>query len=452
MSKVILKYVANWIIPQKGECISGILEVFEDGSSELELIGSFGSLNYYPIIIGITSSGRKITLYNCYATNRAFSSGGFKTEKLTVNIVFDGVHFENKDELKFNEVMVNYSNLEEWFGVNNIKVESDDNKENFTATAKYYSEGSPEVEVADNIKLKIKNFTKFPSRKLVQIDANFKEESFISIYSDSLIDFFECMDIHNCMRNFLSLGVGNPVDIRNIKGVIYKEGTRNIIVNIYFKELKNKCRELIPSQMLFDYNEIRCNFIDYITNWYSKYNKLNDIFSLYFSAIYNNYLYISNKFLQYTQALESYHRRVRNNEVKVDEEYIKNREAVLDILKGTEYCDWLCNVLEVKNEPTFRGRLQELLSENKELLNTSKTKIKSFVNKIYETRNYYTHFDEKKRARALSGEDLYKATCVLEIIIKSCIMREIGFSYEEVKKLLNQDIIKLNMRGVMSIL
>ncbi len=52
------------------------------------------------------------------------------------------------------------------------------------------------------------------------------------------------------------------------------------------------------------------------------------------------------------------------------------------------------------------------------------------------SRNYYTHYDDSIKSKALSGEDLFKLTEKLRILLVIIILSETGFSSKEIEELL----------------
>src|SRR5262245_34358124 len=78
---------------------------FTDGEyAELSLIGAFEGSNPFDrvtpeIVLGIGSSGQRITLYNCHPGASVFNLGsGPSTQVIRAQFLFVGVHFEKESE------------------------------------------------------------------------------------------------------------------------------------------------------------------------------------------------------------------------------------------------------------------------------------------------------------------------------------------------------------------
>ena len=88
-----------WLPANPDKKISGTLKFHPVEGTNLELIGSFKEINdlnnfkNQKIILGI-SSGKSITLYQCYESQFHVNMQGHFCSSFTVNVVFLGHHFE----------------------------------------------------------------------------------------------------------------------------------------------------------------------------------------------------------------------------------------------------------------------------------------------------------------------------------------------------------------------
>ena len=65
--------------------------------------------------------------------------------------------------------------------------------------------------------------------------------------------------------------------------------------------------------------------------------------------------------------------------------------------------------------------------------------VKSFIQKVLDTRNYLTHYDANIKGRAAEMESLYFITQKLKIIMRAQLIIQLGFSVEETDKLLSKN-------------
>ena len=57
-----------------------------------------------------------------------------------------------------------------------------------------------------------------------------------------------------------------------------------------------------------------------------------------------------------------------------------------------------------------------------------------FVQKVVDTRHYYTHYSKSKEDKIFKGEELFFAINILRIVLSYYILIEIGFKKEFIEK------------------
>ena len=115
-----IEYNGHWYTTENPDRqIAGTLTFSPDQGAYLNLIGSFHNgkdredILELQFILGTTYDGIKITLYSCFLTQLKSGSRGF-TSRFLAQFVFVGVHFREKNELRFTTISIHYSNLDDW--------------------------------------------------------------------------------------------------------------------------------------------------------------------------------------------------------------------------------------------------------------------------------------------------------------------------------------------------
>lgn len=444
MEKSELKGV--WWLPENNEnCVSGVLKFDSDKGAYLELMGQISEYDEFEIniILGKTSDGKDITLYKCLEMSKTFSSNGFPTTKVFANITFRGVHFKTEDEIKFNEISCHYSNLDEWAWMNGININVLSNE----IEIKYKLPPKVSSDINEEYTIVVYPNTRPPSRCLIQKEATITQKVYVKVINKKLNSFHEHIKQLRHIQNFISLGIGEPSTIIDIvgKSEINKEKFNEqffypeIKVYIYNKQSPRERKQILPQCMLFSLKDIEDDFDDILKMWYGRKNDvLKPVIDLYFGTLYNSDMYLEQRFLSLVQAIESYHRRTKiNNEIDPNEH--ENRVDNIINSVDSQYKEWLKHRLLYSNEPTLRKRLKEILDDCDTLLNLpSSRKKKSFICKICDTRNYFTHYDNSLVDRAARESELFEICEKLKIIIEFNLLIEIGFDKEMVYRLLKE--------------
>ena len=149
--------------------------------------------------------------------------------------------------------------------------------------------------------------------------------------------------------------------------------------------------------------------------WFLNAQRLRLVCELFFGAQYNPQMYAESKFLNFTQALEVFHRVTRERNYVPNEEYERYRQALERAIPAEapekvsqpvheRLKDKLKVMLKYGNQYTLRDCLRDLIDS---LEADSKRRIspnlKSFINRVVDTRNYLIHGDEGLKGKALSG-------------------------------------------------
>ena len=439
----LLEYKGIWWLPENQERkIAGTLRFIPEVGPILELIGSFWDLPDLhkvagpEIILGTSDNGKKITLFKYNGRKDEISWPGLQVTTIKMKVVFIGYHFIKREDLVFDSISINYSYLNEWYAENPFSVEW-----NLPKSYKLlYKCHEPVIIELEEFKISLEPEFSAAYRKVNNFNIKYliylKIEGNKKHYFEDLIIFIEKL------RDFISLGVKRPIypniiKVRTDKNVrLMQDGTEiNPLIEVFFnignRELQEKT--LIPSDMLFSFNDIKHQFKNCLEKWIEIEDLLKPVKNLYFGTSYNPRMYLEDKFLNLIQALETYHKRKFKESFSIKpEDYKKVLEKILEVIPS-EYKNHFENKLEYAYESTLRTRIKGIIEHNSDIVKlflTNNREKKSFINKVIQTRNYLTHYDEKLKEKAAKGEELYWLTQKLKILIEIVLMREIGLDSE----------------------
>ena len=467
------EYKGVWWLPDNPEKrISGTLMFVPGEGAVLNLMGSFngsfeeikstnsegsitkrvwtGKLFEPEIMLGTSSGGKKITLHKCFETNERYSSSGFPTSSFYANIVFIGWHFTKPEELKFKSFFVNYPYFEEWseIGVFSYRRESEEKSKQYEV--KY--------EVPEPVKTKINNFKiSFDHNLNVSGDwlreVNLKHTTFIEIEPEDELHFEEYQSILYHLQNFLSLATTRAIYPLSVEATtehckrvstFSKGKVRHPHIEIFYNVIGkvDLSEKLTDYDMLFTFEDISGQFETYLQNWFGKAELLKPVYDLFFGTLYNPSMYLELQFLSLIQAVESYHRRRFGGKYLSDEDYKGAYDtlvnAIPDSVKG-DFKQSLKSRIQYGNEFSLRTRLKRLFNsdEYQEILNEFVENKGDFIGAVVDTRNYLTHYEGEEKAAI--GKELAPFIQKLKILLKICLLTELGFSSEEIKKLFSRN-------------
>lgn len=449
------EYNGIWWLPEKPEAqISGTLKFSPNEGAILNLIGSFKEIINInkmlapDIILGVSSTGKNITLYKCFETKSSFSMPGFQTSSFSANIVFIGAHFKNSKDIKFKSIATHFFLLDEWVNISGFDIKYLWKEKG--VIIKYKLLKPFQVNINDNLKLLIDIRATFPSLSVVQKEASIKQKTWIEIESLEELHFEDYLKILYHIRNFLTLGVSESVYPLAIEGItdqnkqIINNNVYNQPIEIFYMlpDMLKTPEMLHPFDMLFTFKDISNKFEFFLRNWFQKADLLAPVYDLYFGTLFNPHIYLEHKFLSLIQAIESFQQRVYGGKYLLDEEYSHIYNILVNAIPaGTneEFKESLKSKLKYGNEFTLRKRLKNIFDKYHEILNIFIDNNRSFIEKVIATRNYETHHDASLKEYSAHGEELYHLNQILKILLEICLLSELGFSSMEIKNLFSRN-------------
>ena len=433
------QYRGYWWLPDKPEKkIHGTLTMSTSDRTLLELDDSLSEVQPFKpsrfapkIILGQSMQGVRLTLLDCIQIDVSFGlATGLKTQTLLVQMVLVGVSFERIEDVKFKSVSVEFSAIDQWIPLNAFEV-----KHEGQTTAITYTRPSPIEVIIDGAKLTVE-FQAFPRYDFPK-EVCITQKIFLAIETNSEEPFevFEHLIFH--LQNLITLGLEQAISPLSIvafnpRVAIEIQGQRvSTPIEVAFRYRRSE-GTLESVKPFFDFRDIQEHFQTVVKTWFEKESLLEPVSVGYFGPFYSPRMYLEQKFLGYTQALESYHQRVFDGYGIPPDAYSKITPAVMTVVP-TEHSDWFHSKLDY-NEPSLRQRLKALLSK----AGWIDLGGNAFVDKVVKTRNYNTHHDEELKDEAASGEQLILLTLKLQLLIKIALLREIGLEDGKIETIIKR--------------
>jgi hypothetical protein len=177
-------------------------------------------------------------------------------------------------------------------------------------------------------------------------------------------------------------------------------------------------------EMLLPVSALDGRVDDVLRRWLDLYSARRPALELMFAVVFAEWLFVETRFLLLAQAAEVYHRLAFPQGVLPDDEHKRRLRAVIDAAP-LEQQEWLGEKLEHSNEPSLKGRLDELVEYS--ALAPHAVLRPKFARRVTDTRNYRTHYDPKIEKRAVKDDDLYWLSEELRALLTACLLRDLGF-------------------------
>ena len=436
------EYTGLWWLPGNPDNkIPGRLTFNQREGAILELDGCFtddpkiGELFSPEIVNGVSSTGINVTLHHCLGqhfseTIRGHPPKRFYTSRLYAHEVFVDTNFERPEDIRFRYLSVDYSGLDAWVGTSGFDIQP----EKDGISIKYKTPDSIPVFINSELMLFIVFSTSYSPFALTEVDV--KQKAHIMIAPAQERNLEEYQNIVRRIQDFLTLANMEPIYPLSIEGETgNKTSYPKIKIFYQLPRVHKAAFETSTFRPLFTFKTISDKFEHFLQNWFAKANQLEPVYQLYFGYIYNPHMYLEQKFLSLVQALESYHRRTMQNYELPEDKHNERIRKIFDAVPQ-EHKGWLSGKLEYSNEPSLRKRLKELLDSDSVSISDFIVNRGNFINKVVTTRNYLVHYDPKLEEKAAKGEELHSITRCIQFLVESCLLKELGFSPDEVQDFL----------------
>lgn len=440
-----LKYIGQWKLPESKQWqLTGELSFDIEKGIELNLLGSFAKNENekefnFPIIHGFTADGKKISLLSCSGWADT-AIPGIMQSKFQAQYIVIGAWIFNTEDLKIETVAVHYSNLDEWVNVHGFEVEKKTRQKDdqYSAILKY-----TQPKLIPLFESTEKNVCLWFSAKSPWLGLNVNQNTisqkiFLNIKYAKLANFNYALNEITRFKDFFAFGLSRYVVPTEINLDFKNGGEETIRVNVVYKE------QIYPKQIedkifdyttLFSYEHIKDNASTVVGNWLIHYDKLHPVFDRFFDSFYNPSMSNSNHFLNIMFGIETYHRRTNDTTYFPDSHFKELKEALKAALpEGKENKVWFNMRFNYANEIPLKKRLQLLCDNFEKIIELFEPNIPEFIKKVADTRNYLVHYDEGLKNKSISEDDMPKYFLSLRIILELCILKEMGFSEEEMTK------------------
>lgn len=417
----------------------------------LELLGSLNTTEpfggnpgqTFAIVQGmVKGSGECVTLRDCllYSTSAELF---ITSTKLVADCVYFGHRywFDSIAEIRFDSLTLSYTYLNDWMFQKNIQI--DVAYREGRGIAKYdasYIQPKPITAVTENAEIEIWSAMSGNSRIN---EESIKDEYRISITPRQPLHFDEYLNIINFqLRSFFTLATGQTNHLISIGG---KASEDRGMMSAYFRQPGYKEKQIIITswQMLFEFADVEDELPKYLSNWIALSDKLQPVIGEFFYVSSQQNLAVEVQFLALTRALEGYHRIVCNGQYLTPEAYKPIKEALIGAIPcGVEesHRDKLKGMLKYGYEYSLRKRLKdicdEVLADNSVAVQGITGKPGDFSNKITQIRNVLTHPDVRAEAADLSASELLDYVRKMQMLLRICFLKEMGFAPAEAKRLL----------------
>lgn len=444
-----LRVTGEWWLPgETSRKLYGTLTFEQNSRPMLETIGRFTDADreiaaYESILIVLgVADGKLVTLYRVREVHvqNLFSLGNANVS-YQIEFAFVGDHIESEDELVFDRVAVEYSDLPEWSGRSGLSL-SVSRTDGIDVQARYRRPEPLSVGLEDGSRIRF--WSGFGTEETRFRSITLRESNTVELLPSTPLSV-DALLHGMCwsLRTLITLGMGRPQQITSfqVHPARYVSSHDPFPVDILFPQSRGNDGIGVRRpglDALFSLADLGDNAEARVQAWIKRAEALRPVLNFYFASFFSDFMLMDHQFLDVVQAAESYHRRTYNGRYLQMDQFDEIRAAVIRAIPPTTdriFVDAFKNKLKHANDFSQRRRLKELISAHASLAAPVLPGPGSFVEDVIKTRNYLTHLDESAKAGArTSGSELLAMTLRLRVLLQVCFLREIGLSEDRIKR------------------
>ena len=434
-----------------------VLEIFGEFPNDEAISINFG--NPVDKMYGFDSSGNLLILESYGSPYGTSNSSGFPMKKYRIKTFkifeinyqwlpntnnFKDLIVELIDELEDTKVQYyqfSFDHLADWIGKPIISTERDFEQKDFNIEVNISDYPLTEVLITSE-DLKFKDVPSY----IFSYDALSVEPSYrihLSSPTDRKVSFQKCYDTSIRIKELVEMLSEKPLSFETIEFLCEKRKDNNwpIIRGKYFvqhsrKNIKWDKHELHKISL----NKLGDNFEAIINNWFDKSEQLEFIVRS-FTANLHGTPCLEDSFIDSIRNLEVFARNFRGEQqADISKEEDINKQRVFDFINKNideSFKKIFRNRLKYQRQDSdLRKKLLDLFTNVPGKIGKNKlteTSISSIVKKLYDSRNYYIHGDEKSKYKNLVSDfnEMYELRTLCQEVLRFYIFQELGLEYDE---------------------
>jgi hypothetical protein len=244
------------------------------------------------------------------------------------------------------------------------------------------------------------------------------------------------------VRDFAAMCFGLPLPLRCITltsdGAAKSSGRDRREVKLYFRDQRNSIGERRSSEFpLLPLHAISQENNDSLSSWIDCKDSFQQTIDLIFVLLYTQFLHVEIRFLLMMQAFEAFDRAAFPRKLVDDETFKRVYEAILAAVPQglpPEVRQKMDSAVKFANEPSLRQRLRNFYKIMSIDLGAEPMGFNSKnINRIVNTRNFYTHYPENFTEEKLSFAEMHENSERFCILLILAILNRMGFNLKTLK-------------------
>jgi len=398
-----------------------------------------------PRILGVADDGKTLlTLDRCVLAGRTDSSsiytGRTQRDRYWPRVVCVGGWFEHQETLAFDLVGIWLTSLHAWTAVSGFTPEwVTFARRGNRRTTVYNPPRSRRATMADGTRIELTFPLKETGSGLYAREITLTQDTRFGLTFPEPRDLEYVQQLVFSLRNLVTLGAAQSVNVERLIAFRRSDDPRlSREVELIYSHVENPDAEDAPNhhEMLFTLQDFDGAFRKHVLRWLKVTDEIGLVLQHYFSTLHIGTQYLETDFLNYVQAVEGYHRRRLNRTTYPPKVFEDFSAKILADLKGKPR-RLAKRGLRWANEVSLEDRVRDVVNfaggAGVEIMSAGDISVDGFAKRVAAVRNNMAHALGKPPP---TGREFIRLTQQLAALIETVLLRELGFSDTQTRRML----------------
>jgi hypothetical protein len=412
--------------------------VYSVDDVHLQLIGALsqswaflsGKPEEYPLLLGITTDNKEVSLVECVAVAAHFGSGA-PSQRIVPRTVLVGAHIPDAKNQTWERVFVSFAHLGDWLAHESIESEPEVDDNGLAGFSIKYKRPEPLKANLPGVSIGLEVFLEtVPTAGTGQA---MTPQAMFRVALDEPETLGQIMKKYVVpLQDLLTLATGRTCTTTSMTlltpDLVAAGGGYELPVEALFRSPRvgiDDDERIHPWDMLFTAHVVKDEFQDFMSRWMKLASEVEAVRSLLFGAQYVSGG-LENKFLNAAQAAEVFHRLTFKGQELPKAKHKERMKTVLDAVPAALRV-WVKDKLAYSNELTLRERFDQLFEYVAPSLDEIVANPEGFSKKVRKQRNDLTHRGRVEDASDQGLEELFLLTSAMEVLVQAALLRRLGF-------------------------
>jgi hypothetical protein len=347
-------------------------------------------------------------------------------------LVVLGAHYETYENIRITELTAEMDLLDDWIGISGFQTKVG-LKEPPEISMEYRRPDNVVLFTSPDVEWQIRWKVTLPAMRIPQKEVSVGERPYFYAAAKSPVPFDTFQREAQQFRKLVALWLGAPVQMTALSAVDTESGDRHALEFLWASGLDERKPSQVRLHEIVRFGDLQADLQRVIAFYRENETTVGPVIALWDLLPFQEDIHREQRFLNYCQIAEAFHRRTIGGTDRSPEKYAAFLKVILEAVPQ-EHHEWLEGKLSFANEFSFQRRIRDLCKRSN--VNSTKFPIEkgAFSNRVSFIRNYLTHFKLKEGDMPPEPQEVVTLGHYLKTLVEVSILRWLQMSDAIIEK------------------